>query len=307
MTRRDWGGLPTAVRAAIEDQCGTVTRAVLPDAGRNSDVSATLHTGGGHVLFCKGVRLETPRARMHRHEAQVNPYLPPEVAPRLLWQVEVDGWLLLGFEHVPGRHADLSPGSPDLPQVAATVRALGEALTPCPLDVPRLAEQWTRLAAWRRLAHNPAAEPAAWLRDRLGEFIHRERRAFQALDGDTLAHTDLHPLNVLVADRARVVDWAWSRRAAPWVDPAFLVLRLIEAGHLPEAAERWAAATFPAWRTVTDETRTDFAVAVLGAWHHMFRVDPDPQRAPLVTVARRWVAHRLGETVDTAPLVSGMW
>lgn len=80
-----------------------------------------------------------------------------------------------------------------------------------------------------------------------------------------------------------------------------------------EVTVTWATATFPARdvsrvaRAVTDEACTDFTVAVLGAWHHMFRVDPGPQRAPLVTAARRWVAHRLGETVNTAPLVSDIW
>ncbi|SDZ14117.1 hypothetical protein SAMN05216215_104846 [Saccharopolyspora shandongensis] len=297
MTRRDWSELPTAVRAAIENQCGTVTRAVLPNAGRNSDVSATLHTGGGHVLFCKGVRLDTPKARMHRHEAQVNPYLPPGVAPRLLWRTEVDGWLLLGFEHVPGHHADLSPGSPDLPLVADTVHTIGEALTPSPARAPRLADQWARLAAWRRLAHDRKPEPAEWVWGRLDEFVDREHRAFTAIDGDALAHTDLHPLNVLVSDRARVVDWAWSRRAAPWVDAGLLVLRLIDAGHSPAAAERWADGVVPAWSSVSEQERTDFAVAVLGVWHHMAGVDPSPQRAPLVDVARRWVAHRLRDVV----------
>ncbi|TDD48767.1 aminoglycoside phosphotransferase family protein [Saccharopolyspora elongata] len=301
MTRRDWSELPAAVRAAIENQCGSVTRAVLPDAGRNSDVSATLHTGGGHVLFCKGVRLDTPQARMHRHEAQVNPYLPLGVAPRLLWESEVDGWLLLGFEHVPGHHADLSPGSPDLPLVADTLHTIGGALTPSPIYAPRLAEQWARLAAWRRLAHDQDAEADEWVRDRLDEFVDREHRAFTAIDGDALAHTDLHPLNVLVSERARVVDWAWSRRAAPWVDAGLLVLRLIGAGHTPPAAERWADDVVPAWSSVGEQLRTDFAVAVLGVWHHMARVSPGPQRAPLVGVARRWVAHRLG---DAAPLIS---
>ncbi|QUH02124.1 hypothetical protein HUO13_16185 [Saccharopolyspora erythraea] len=301
MIRRDWDELPAGVRAAIEDQCGNVTRVVLPAAGRNSDVSATLHTGGGHVLFCKGVRLDSPRARMHRHEAQVNPYLPFGVAPGVLWQVEVDGWLLLGFEHAPGRHADLTPGSPDLPLLADTLRMLGSALTPAPVEAPRLAEQWARLAAWRRLAHDRETEPAGWLRNRLAEFVDRELRAFEAVDGDSLVHTDLHPLNVLVSDRARVIDWAWSRRAAPWVDAALLVLRLIDSGHAPEAAERWVAEAVPAWSAVNEEVRTDFAVAVLGVWQHMARTDPGLHRVPLVDVARRWVAYRLGEV--TPPLL----
>ena len=56
---------------------------------------------------------------MHRNESKINPYLPAQM-PRLHWQVEASGWLMLGFEYVAGRHPDLSPGSPDLSSVAAT-------------------------------------------------------------------------------------------------------------------------------------------------------------------------------------------
>jgi hypothetical protein len=45
-----------------------------------------------------------------------------QVAPRLLWHVDADGWNVLSFEHVAGRHADYSPGSPDLPKVIDAMR-----------------------------------------------------------------------------------------------------------------------------------------------------------------------------------------
>lgn len=68
MPRLGWIDLPVAVRTAIESQCGPVASAVSPDAGRSSGLSVTLHTGGGQVVFCKGVDLSTHRSRMHRHE-----------------------------------------------------------------------------------------------------------------------------------------------------------------------------------------------------------------------------------------------
>src|SRR5690348_5949367 len=64
--------------------------------------------------------------------ARINAHLPPPM-PRLLWQVERDGWILLGFDYVAGRHPDLAPGSADLPAVAAALSALATALTPCPV------------------------------------------------------------------------------------------------------------------------------------------------------------------------------
>jgi hypothetical protein len=287
MTRCEWNELPTQVREAIEDQCGPVAEAVSPDAGRNSEVSVLLRLERGHLVFCKGAH---QGSRTHEHEARVNGILP-ECAPRLLWRVDVDGWLVLGFEAAPGDYADLSPNSPDLPKVAEAVRSLGP-LGPGPTpEVPRLAEQWGWLAAWRRLAHDQNAELDQWTRKRLSNFVDLEAVAFDRLDGTNLAHTDLHPLNILVADRARVVDWAWSRLAAQWVDPALLVPRLVIAGHSPREAECWAD-QFPGWRNLDQETRTAFAVAVLGVWEHMSRADPSPHREQLTDVARQWVRHR---------------
>ncbi len=142
MPRSTWEALPVAVRTAIERETGRVHDAVLPDAGRNSDFSATLHTETG-TLFCKGIAdADGKRGRMHRHEAAVNRFLPPAVAPRLLWRTEADGWLLLGFEHSPGHHVDLSPGSADLDPVRDVVTAMAAGLSTVSVDAPSLAEQW---------------------------------------------------------------------------------------------------------------------------------------------------------------------
>jgi thiamine kinase-like enzyme len=39
--------------------------------------------------------------------------------------------------------------------------------------------------------------------------------------GDTLLHTDLNPHNLLIADRAYLVDWAWATRGAAWLDAGY--------------------------------------------------------------------------------------
>jgi hypothetical protein len=293
MPRSTWEALPAAVRAAIEHEAGDVREAVLPSAGRNSDFSATLHTATGTV-FCKGIaEADGKHGRMHRHEAAVNPVLPASVAPRLLWQTEADGWLLLGFEHSPGRHADLSPGSVDLQPVRDVVATMAEGLQEVSVDAPALAEQWGRLAAWRRLAKDTPADLDPWARDHLDQLTIWEATAVEHVDGRTLTHTDLHSLNLLVHEsRARIVDWAWSRHANPAVDPAFLITRLIEAGHAPAAAETWAD-QLPFWRDASRETKTAFAVAIWGIWEYLERHQPLAHRAALTAAARAWAHHRL--------------
>jgi thiamine kinase-like enzyme len=102
-----------------------------------------------------------------------------------------------------------------------------------------------------------------------------ERTALDLAEGDTLLHTDLHPLNVLVSDRTRVVDWAWARRGQAWVDRAFVQLRLMLAGHEPQ----------------DDEVPDEFVVAVYGVWLHNARKG---KPRGLADVARRWARHRVG-------------
>ncbi|WP_253769006.1 aminoglycoside phosphotransferase family protein [Goodfellowiella coeruleoviolacea] len=268
-----------------------------PSAGINSDFAATLH-GTDQIVFCKGTRTGSRKAWMHHNEAEVNPWLP-RLAPRLHWRIETDGWLLLGFEHAPGRHPDLSPGSADLDTVAAAVSVLSEELNPCPpVRVARLAEHWRQLLAWHRLAANPPDDLSPWIRSNLEHFVRWESRNLDLIDGDSLLHTDLHPLNILIGGQARVIDWAWARKGAAWVDAAFLVLRLIEAGHEPHQAERWAE-QIPAWRDASDSAVTAFAVTVAGVWEHMRRTNPKPHSARLVEVAVAWAQHRLGDEMPT--------
>lgn len=298
MPRSTWDELPAAVRAAIEREAGPVLRAEIPSAGRNSDFSATLHLHDGGRVFCKGIGdAEGKRGAMHRHEADINPWLPSAIAPRLRWRTEVDGWLLLGFDRVPGRHADLAPGSPDLLLVAEMMAVLGRDLPQAPEGTASLAEQWARTAAWRRLAKDTPDDLDDWARGHLDQLVELESRAIELADGDRLIHTDLHPLNILVNDeRARVVDWAWSRRGAPAVDVAFLIARLIVAGHSPEDAERWAE-QLAVWRETPDTARDALAVAIWGIWEYLERTQPLAHRAKLTAAVRRWAYQRLKPVV----------
>lgn len=299
MVRREWEDLPARVRSAIENKCGTVVGADCPSAGRNSDFSATLRLADDRKIFCKGITsANSPKVRVHQHEAYINRWLPHPPAPRLLWRVETDGWLLLGFDHVAGQHADLSPGSPDLPLVADTISTLARELTPCPADeVPALAGKLASMAAWRRLRHEPPGDLDPWGRTKLDCFVEWEQRAIDAVAGDSLLHADLHPLNIVVGRIAHVVDWAWSRTGAVWVDTAYLVIRLIDEGHTPQGAERWAESV-PAWHESSDLARTAFAVAVFGMWEYLQHADPLPHRARLATAARRWAQHRVDPGQD---------
>lgn len=291
MSKREWEALPEGVRSAIEERVGPLVKAEIPERGCSSEFSAALHLDRGAV-FCKGIRAEHPGAWMHRNEAAVNHLLPARLAPQLLWQLEVDGWLMLGFDHAAGRYPDLSPYSADLTPVAETVAMLRH-LSPCQVPNRSLAARWARLPVWRRYSEAPPADLDLWEVEHLPGLIELEAAAPELIDGDTLLHTDLQPGNLLIQDgEVKVIDWAWSSRGAAWVDSAFMVIRLMDAGHSPETAESWAC-RIPAWRAAPAAAVTAFAVTVLGLWEHKTRTAPRPHSERLTSVARTWVRHRL--------------
>lgn len=125
ITRITWPDLPAAVRTAIHQHTGHIDEAVPVQAGLNSGLAAILHTSTGRV-FIKGIPADHPQSRTQQREADINPYVAP-VAPRLLWRTIAAGWDVLGFEHIDGHHADLAPGSPDLPKLADALTELSEA------------------------------------------------------------------------------------------------------------------------------------------------------------------------------------
>jgi hypothetical protein len=294
MSRHEWGALSEGVQDTVERHCGgRVIKAEIPEMGCSSEFSATLHLTPRGTVFCKGIRTNAPGAWMHRNEAAVNHLLPRGLAPRLLWRVETDGWLMLGFEHVSGRHPDLSPGSPDLTPVADAVAALRSLTSSAVMD-RSLAVRWSRLPVWRQYAQNPPAYLDSWERENLARLAELEAAAPEMLDGDALLHTDLQPGNLLINDgKVTIIDWAWASSGAAWVDPAFMVIRLIAGGHSAESAESWAA-QIPAWQDATATALTAFAATVLGLWGRKTRsTSARAHSAKLTTVAREWTRYRL--------------
>ncbi|WNV90344.1 phosphotransferase [Umezawaea sp. Da 62-37] len=284
--RRDWYDLPEGVRLAVEHNIGQVLKTDSPTAGRNSELALTLWSEAGPV-YCKGITTASSAwSSMHRNEMAVNPSLPDELAPRLLWHVETEGWLLLGFEHVSGQHADLSPDSADLPLVADAVAQISRTpLPPAPVARRSMSEQWARgLAAEIGSPLPPEAE--SWSAENLGLLDEWAIRAPDHMDGSSLAHTDLHPANILVSGRAQIIDWAWWRTAAPWVDPAFLLIRLIAEGHDPEAAEKWGC-QFDGFSAAPPEALTAFVASVVRMWERRF------SNTAATEAARQWARYRL--------------
>ncbi|WP_026923120.1 phosphotransferase [Glycomyces arizonensis] len=143
--------------------------------------------------FCKATQTANTRlSRMLADEARVAPLLGT-LAPKLAAYIEADGWRVLLFEQVPGRHADLQPGSPDralLGEMADQLYATADSLRVDSLS--SLANQWRRASPWRRLQALPHADLPPAIASRLDRAAAGERDRLSALESETLAHTDLH-------------------------------------------------------------------------------------------------------------------
>lgn len=300
MHRRSWEELPTTLRHAVEDEAGTVLRPEAPSAGRNSTFAAFLHTAGGTV-FVKGVPDYERLVTVHEHEIQINSRLLDAVhdAPCLLWTVHTEGWLLAGYETVPGKHADFTPGSPDVPAVVDALSRLAQQLTPSPApDVALLSKRYARMAGWQWLADNHAEGLDAWEKQHLDLLIRFDNEVPNSLPGDSLVHGDIHQLNLLVhGDQVRLIDWAWSRTGPPWVDVALLIPRLIGEGRQPAEAEHLVSGTWGMQHaSATADAITAFAATIYGQWRRLAVEYPSPHREAAVRGARRWIQHRLSSS-----------
>lgn len=244
MSRVPFEQLPAEVRQSVADKTGAVHQAATVSGGMNSGIASVLDTDSGSV-FVKGIPADHPQVRAQRREAAVAPHLPPS-CPRLYWHLEVDGWSLLGYEVVDGRHADYTPGSPDLPLVEAALAELQGITAPADVEIKDAVDRWAEYALPGTLQH---------------------------FDGDALLHTDYAPDNVLITGgRARLVDWAWPTRGAAWIDPGALALRLMDAGHPVDAAVAFAG-RFPSWRSAVPEALAAFGAATAALWREIAEED----------------------------------
>lgn len=258
--------LPAALVAGIEARTGPIGEVEPVSEGYNSQIAARIRCAAG-TYFVKGLQTSHKRVWTQSREAEMSPYVEG-LGPTLVSYINGYGWELLVFEALEGHNADYSPGSADLPVVAALLTRLAE--TPCPDIGVRPVED--RLLAY-------VAEPS-------------DASAFA---GDALVHTDPNDTNVIVTGAsAALVDWAWASRGAGWLDAAYWVIWLIAAGgHDPASAERWAAEV-PAWRRARPAAVTAFARAKATYWQHVAGADPDPFAANTLAAAQQWAAYREG-------------
>ncbi|AUI59787.1 hypothetical protein [Amycolatopsis sp. BJA-103] len=261
MKKYGWDELPEPVREALRNRVGDIDRVGEIEVGQSSNFAAVFYRDGAAPLFVKGVEGVSPAMRWLRNEAELGT-LVSGIAPAVHFAADIEDWLLVGFEYVDGRRARLQPGSSDLTRVAETVNRIGDIKAP---GLKPLEQRW-KSAWWPKLAQERPEIVGDWDIDELTAW---EQKAPELTAGHSLLHTDLHADQFLVPATGdiRAIDWGWPAQGAAWVDPAFMVIRLIGDGHQAMDAETWAK-TSTRWSEATEEEVTAFAVYVAGLWSY---------------------------------------
>lgn len=291
MDKLPWESLPPGRLAAIEEVTGPVVKAESVTSGLMPGLTAVVHADNGRY-FVKAAPADSPAARLYEREIAANMALPDNVpAPRMRYFSADSGWLVMIHDYLDARDADLSPGSPDLNGVLAALTAINTASAwdAAPTVSANVAALQDKAAAL--LARQPGGQPWGMYQAALDGFD------AASLASDRLVHYDLHPGNLKVTADGEImaVDWAFACAGAPWIDAAFLVPRLIEAGHSPATAEGFVS-RLPGWRTAPEP-----AVTALAALWTMFREykalhGPEDARAfrrQAARAGRCWVEYRM--------------
>lgn len=201
--------------------------------------------------YVKGRRAGHRSAWTQERERIINP-LVQHVSAALKRSAASDQWNLLGFERIPGDH----------PKVVNALLHLPDITCPAGIEVKRAEDRW---AAYTKTP--------------------------ELLAGTSLLHTEWAPGNVLVADRACLVDWAWPTRGAAWMDPACLAVWLTAYGHAPPSAESWAA-RIPSWQSAPPAALDEFARIQALMREGISADSPEEWTTNLARASRQYASYR---------------
>jgi aminoglycoside phosphotransferase (APT) family kinase protein len=302
--------VPPDVRAAFEKWAGArVLTAVSQPSGFSPGVAARLKLSDARGVFVKAIG-PTPNPdspAIHRREARIVAALPDHVpVPRLLWTHDggAEGWVVLAFEEVAGRHPFEPWRLDELDRVLGACAELCEALTPSPLSVEDagLASEKVRarICGWQRLQHEPhlVRRLDAWSQEHLHALAELESHAPAAVHGQTLLHFDIRADNILLDDEhVWFFDWPAACIGAPWFDVVAFVPSVTMQGG-PSAADVWDR--YSGGRSVAAELVTQSLAAVAGYFTRESLLSAPPGlptlrafQAAQGVIARRWLAERI--------------
>ena len=305
-SRVPWEQVPAGVRAGIESWLGEPVIASTTHAGGFSPgLAATLTAVSGRRVFAKAVGSDRnpDSPAIYRQEAVIVRALPAGLpVPRYLHDFEdqTSGWVVLVFENVDGASPSLPWIPADLDRVADALAQLSEALTPSPVEAPRLTRKLERgLTGWRLLRQRSEDRLQPWALANLDRLCSLEEQAAAAGEGETLLHIDVRADNLLLTpDRVVLVDWPWATVGAAFADMVFFAPSVEMQGG-PRCEE--LARRHPAW-TRAEPGAVNAVIAAWAGFLTRHSLEPPPPNLPGLREFQRaqadaaigWLKERLG-------------
>jgi Ser/Thr protein kinase RdoA (MazF antagonist) len=288
-----WADLPDEVRAIIEERCGgMVETAESMGTGFTPGFASRLRLTDGRRVFVKAADDATRAvfAASYREEMRKLEALPDAIpSPRLRWSHDADGWVILGFDDVAGRHPRRPWRPEELGLVLAAIDRTAALLTPAPDTYA-----WEPLSGFLGDDPHPWDQITAerigpdWLRPQLPECARLADLGDAAMAGDTIVHADIRDDNVLIdaADRVWICDWNWPLLGNPALDT---VCVLISAHGDGLDADAW----LPRCETTRDQASevVDGSLALLAGYFWTASQEPVPETSPWLRVHQRWYAE----------------
>jgi aminoglycoside phosphotransferase (APT) family kinase protein len=302
--RLEWPHLPPQIRALIERRCGSpVVDAASQGAGFTPGFASVLtcEDGTRHFVKAASVRAQRMVSEAYREEVRKLAELPAAApAPRLLWHLADEDWVVLGIEYVESRAPHRPWRAADLEACVAMTEQLAADLTPAPaaLGADTFVAEYADLPSyWDKLRADPPGLPG--FVEHLDEAAALAARYAEVTDGGTLVHTDVRDDNLMLTADGRVLlcDWNWPTVGAPWLDTVFLMIGPRGDGLDVDAL----LATTPVTRDVPAES-IDIAIALVTAYFLISAAQPVPSTSPYIRdvqswqgeVCWRWLAERRG-------------
>jgi aminoglycoside phosphotransferase (APT) family kinase protein len=283
--RLTWPHLPPAMRALIEERCGSpVVDAASQGGGFTPGFASVLTCADGsrHFVKAASARAQKMFADSYREEARKLAVLPAEVpAARLCWLHDGD-WVVVGIEYVEGRAPRRPWRQVELDAALDALETVARELTPAPpeLDlVPFADETATWPAFWEHLA---AARPDL---PHLSEAAGLAAGFAKPVGGVTVVHTDVRDDNTLIRPDGSAVfcDWNWPTLGAPWLDTLFMMIGPRGDGLDVDAVLAGRALTRDVPRDDIDRV-----LALLVGYFFKSADDPVPPTSPHLRDHQRW-------------------
>jgi aminoglycoside phosphotransferase (APT) family kinase protein len=270
------------------------------DSGYSPGPALTLVTATDRVFIkAADVAAHPVSARLHRREAEIARTLPAGVpTPAHRWFLDVDEWVVLGFDAIDGRPPRVPWVDEEVRAVARLVDVLAGVEAPDlqPLEAGASFNGWETLAGGER-AGLSSYDP--WAHENLDRLALIEQTWADAATGTTLVHGDIRGDNVLLTGgEALAIDWPFASKGAAFCDlVGWLPSLCMQGGPQPEEM----LLSTGVGRAADGEAVTAYAVALAG-YFVAESLLPDPPGIPHVRAFQRaqgevcleWLRVRLG-------------